>query len=355
VLFGRDMLELAKLSDKELLTSLSAICVEGYARTARMLLFLIEVEQRRLHLKAAYGSMAEFCIRELKMSEGTASRRVNAALLLKRFPSLLPRIERGDLHLSTLGQLRDHLTEENVDELTAAVAGKTWIQVEELLARRSPKPDVPSSMLELRKGDSRRRPAKIQPLSESRYLLQLTMSKQLRDKLERARDMMSHRNPSNELEVIIEAAIDALVPKLESQRFGKAKESGRATRTAKPDSEHTSAAKSRRRRPKVSVAVRRAVFERDGEACTFVGRNGKRCGSRRQLELDHHEPHARGGASNVANLRVRCRAHNRLHAEEVFGKEHVAHAIETSREKKKTDRATNGASQERGPRRRAAS
>ncbi|MEA2752875.1 MAG: hypothetical protein QOI41_7018, partial [Myxococcales bacterium] len=37
---------------------------------------------------------------------------------------------------------------------------------------------------------------------------------------------------------------------------------------------------------------------------------------------------ALGGSDEASNLRVRCRAHNRLHAEEVFGKEHVARAVD---------------------------
>ncbi|MDB5221268.1 MAG: hypothetical protein JWO86_9195, partial [Myxococcaceae bacterium] len=69
--------------------------------------------------------------------------------LVKRFPMLLERIERGDLHLSTLVLLRPHLHEGNVQELAVAVAGKTQRQVEELLARRAPKPDVPSAIVEL--------------------------------------------------------------------------------------------------------------------------------------------------------------------------------------------------------------
>jgi hypothetical protein len=40
---------------------------------------------------------------------------------------------------------------------------------------------------------------------------------------------------------------------------------------------------------------------------------------------------ARGGTSELGNLRVRCRAHNRLYAEQTFGKEHVERAIRERR------------------------
>jgi Holliday junction resolvasome RuvABC DNA-binding subunit len=41
------------------------------------------------------------------------------------------------------------------------------------------------------------------------------------------------------------------------------------------------------------------------------------------LELDHVEPRALGGRDDAENLRVRCRAHNQLAAEQVFGRDHV--------------------------------
>jgi hypothetical protein len=69
------------------------------------------------------------------------------------------------------------------------------------------------------------------------------------------------------------------------------------------------------------------VFARDGGQCTFLDRQGHRCPSRAFLELDHVESRALGGDDDVDNLRVRCRAHNQLHAEEVFGREHVARMI----------------------------
>ena len=83
------------------------------------------------------------------MSEGAAFRRITAARLVKRFPALLERIERGELHLSTLVVLRPHLTEWNVEELAAAAAGKSQREVEELLARLAPKADVRSAIVEL--------------------------------------------------------------------------------------------------------------------------------------------------------------------------------------------------------------
>ena len=329
----------SELTDHELVSRLSALCLEGHALTARMIVHLMEVEERRLDLRAACTSMFDFCQRKLGMSEGAAFRRINAARLVKRFPSLLARIERGELHLSTLVLLRPHLAEENVEELSAAVAGKTQRQVEELLARLAPKADVPSAIVEIHppssgsalsllasadEGAVAALPApprsRVEPLAEARYSVQLTAGAELKAKLERACDLMRHRNPSGDLAPVLGAALDLLLAKLEKERLGKVK-------TPRPRSSASHASHTSRTRA-VRAAVRREVFERDGEQCTFLSESGERCPSRGPLELDHVEPRALGGADGAPNLRVRCRAHNRLYAEQFFGKSHVAKQID---------------------------
>src|SRR3954470_16670233 len=104
-------MHLTDLTDSELVSRLSALCLEGHALTARMIVHLIEVEERRLDLRGACTSMFGFCQRKLGMSEGAAYRRINAARMVKRFPSLLARIETGELRVSMLVALRHHLTE----------------------------------------------------------------------------------------------------------------------------------------------------------------------------------------------------------------------------------------------------
>ena len=338
---------LTDLTDDALVSRLSTLCAEGHVLTARLIVHLIEVEDRRLDLRAACTSMFDFCQRRLGMSEGAAFRRITAARVLKRFPALLERIERGELHLSTLVLLRPHLTEVNVEELAAAVVGKTQRQVEELLARRAPRPDVPSAIVELGAPSNDARPtlfagadashvpsasrARIEPLSEARYKVQLTASAELKAKLERACDLMRHRNPSGDLAVVIDAAMDLLLAKLEKERLGKVKA---------PREPRAGAGAGRSRARAIPAGVRRAVFERDGEQCTFVDEAGERCPQRGHLELDHLEARALGGTNAPSNLRVRCRAHNRLAAEEVFGKAHVAERIDFRQRRSRAVAAT---------------
>jgi len=47
------------------------------------------------------------------------------------------------------------------------------------------------------------------------------------------------------------------------------------------------------------------------------------CDSRWKLELDHITPPLFGGGATVDNLRLRCRGHNLLYAEQVYGRGHM--------------------------------
>jgi hypothetical protein len=79
----------------------------------------------------------------------------------------------------------------------------------------------------------------------------------------------------------------------------------------------------RRRGRYIPAAVRRAVWERDGGRCTYVDATGQRCRERACLEFDHIDPYARGGSSAVSNLRLACRSHNGLAAEQAFGRDFI--------------------------------
>ena len=162
---------------------------------------------------------------------------------------------------------------------------------------------------------------RIEPLSPGRYKVQLTASAELREKIERATALMRHRNPSGDLAVVVERAMDLLIAELEKERLGK-------TRRPPKDADEEQPTHGRKTRPGyVPRAVRRQVFERDGEQCTFVDEHGRRCPARAFLELDHIVPRALGGTDDADNLRVACRMHNQREAERAFGRAYVEERI----------------------------
>ncbi len=299
------------LSDEELVSRIAALCLEGRRLVARLIVHLIEVEDRALDKRAACSSMWEFCTERLKMSDGEASRRLNAARLVRRFPSVLGRIERGEIHLSALRQLRPYLEEENVDAVLDEAKGKTRSQLDAMIARRFPRPDAPT--IEIPMAASMTCPARIEPLSATGVLVQVTMTADGYADLKRAKELLGHCIPDGDTVKIIERALRTLVEDLERDRRAKTSRPKASARPSKPGH--------------IPAATRREVFARDGERCTYVDTEGRRCECRTRIELDHIEPRARGGGDEAANLRARCRSHNLHAAEEIFGREHVAARI----------------------------
>lgn len=323
------------LSDEELVSQLTSLCLEGKRLLGRLLVHLIEVEDRKLATKNACPSMWEFCVERLGMSHGETSRRLNAARLVRRFPTLLGRIERGEIHLSSLKILGKYLNESNVEMLLDEATRKSKLEVQEIVARHFPRPPVPERVTEVpgtpvqgsldAVPDSHDEPAslvappvpkltaRIEPLSATTYRVEMTMSKDGWDTLVHAKQLMGHRVPDGNTVAVVEAALKVLVAKLEKERLGKTSRPQSKMRPSKPGH--------------IAQETRREVFARDGEQCTFVDARGRRCQCKTRLELDHIIPRAQGGSDEASNLRVACRAHNRHYAEAIFGEEHVAEKI----------------------------
>jgi hypothetical protein len=65
-------MDLTVLSDDELVAKLKALCGEEDRILARIISYLVEVDERRLHLKSAHPSLYDFCRNRLGMTESEA-------------------------------------------------------------------------------------------------------------------------------------------------------------------------------------------------------------------------------------------------------------------------------------------
>jgi 5-methylcytosine-specific restriction endonuclease McrA len=155
------------------------------------------------------------------------------------------------------------------------------------------------------------------PLSPARVRVEFTARAELRDKLDQARQLLSHALPGGDLGELFERALDALLEQENRRRFGAGRP--RKRRQLKQGSRH------------VPVEVERAVWERDGAQCSFVDSQGRHCGERHFLTIEHRQPFALGGATTLHNLCLLCKAHNLASARAVFGEEQVGATIRAQR------------------------
>jgi len=227
--------------------------------------------------------------------------------------------------------LAPDLRPENAEELLAAGPNQSKAGFEQLLARLFPQPAIPPRVLAFpaqrddglssakrdepapgRAALHVRRP-KVAPLAPERFALQLTIGQATYEKLQHAQELLGHQFPKGDLAAVLDRALDALIARLEKRKLGA---------TSKPCPRPRSARTGGRYVP---AAVRRAVWERDGGRCTFVGESGRCCPARTGLEFDHIEPVALGGEATVGGMRLRCRAHNQHAAECAFGAAFMSH------------------------------
>ena len=304
------------------------------ARRATVVLIraLMELDARRLYLGEGYSSLFTYCTQALHLAEGAAYNRIEAARAARRFPLILDGLEDGSLTLTTVRLLAPHLTVDNHEGILSSVRHKRKQDVERVVASLNPKPAVPAvvrklpappqreeaasptgvvsaleDQLPLGAGTTRSKRVEVAPLAPEQFRVQLTISRETHDKLERVRARARHTVPNGDLTVIFDRALTMLLNELERRMCGTA---------TSPRPQRETSAKSRR----VPPAVKREVWRRDGGRCAFVGREG-RCSERSFLEYHHVLPYAAGGAATTSNIELRCRAHNAYEAALFFGSE----------------------------------
>ena len=181
------------------------------------------------------------------------------------------------------------------------------------------------------------RPADVRPVSEDQWSVRVTLDAAAKAELESLKALLSHKIPDGDLGAVLREAIRCGIEKHGNRKGADRKgasapaqhkaprlpTSREVDRPAHPAALVNQDAQRPRASTRIPAAIRREVWKRDGGRCTFEGPDGHRCGSRWQLELDHILSVALGGTSTVENLRLRCRAHNMLHAEQVYGREHM--------------------------------
>jgi hypothetical protein len=362
---GREFWALGDVSDEALEASLGRLLGAGARLEARVIAHLAEVEARRLHLLLGCSSLFDYCRKRLGLSDYEAFVRIAAARVARKYPIVFELLDRRELHLTAICEVRDFLTRENHQELLHEVSGKTKLQIRECLRARFPLADLPSSV--------RRLPA-VEPLAPDRYRLELTLNAEQKAKLELARDLLSHANPTADLAIVVERALDALIARTEQRRFGRTRTAPNRRKSATPSdsggsdsrgsdlrggdsrgsdsrggdshggevrlletstgsrNEPSSGRRAAKDREHISHQTRREVVARDGVRCAFVSYDGQRCDARAFLQFHHRQAWALGGHDGVENLELLCHAHNRLYAERDFGQAHVERASREARD-----------------------
>ena len=370
------------LSDEQLVDAVKRLAADERTTAAALVAHLAEMDSRRLATAAGF-SLFQYCCEVLLLSEDAACNRTTAVRMVRRFPAVLPMLADGRVNLSTLRLLAPHLTADNHDALLAEATGRSKREVEILVARRfpqtvvtsirrmaasqsvaadaagspgqpavaparifvaagqaaapAPPPDVPQSAAAGATRDEKTTPGvpsaapsvapeatpastrplrrAVTPMAEDVFLIRLAANGEMVGRLRRAQDLLSHAVPRGDVTEIFDRALIALIEELEKRRFGRP-----GLVRARVGGHHGVAHQAT---PSLSryipVDVRRAVWTRDNGSCAYASSDGRRCGETRFIEFHHVRPHEVGGEPTVANIALRCRAHNQYEADVYFG------------------------------------
>jgi len=241
------------------------------------------VERRRLYAEWGYSSLYAYVTTELKFSEGSAMRRIQAMRLLREMPEIEAKVETGALSLTVLSQAQPvikNLSPEKKQEVIAKLNDCSSRQADRVLAEVAPREAKESS----------------RSIDGKNLQVTLILTPELQAKLKQLADK---EGTTGWAELLERMADRLLKPK--------------PTPATPPPAPAVTATRH------IPLLIQRFVRAHDKHRCTFRSPDGRICASIFRLELDHKIPFAMGGTHDPGNLTLRCRAHNLLGATRACG------------------------------------
>lgn len=270
-------MNLRHLTDKVLLADTKRLAGKEREITLQILHHLKEIERRRLYSELGFNSIFDYAIIELGYSNGSASRRIQAARSLKELPSLERKVLTGELNLSNIASAGTLFRNENIEKpeekkaILKELEGKTSREGEKILLGFQSHPEIPKE--------------KVKQTTSEITTVKFNFSQATMKEFSELKNLLAHHRLNNDelFLKIFKTAKNSIL----NEKFHLNSKSSPAP---------VSPGVNRRYIP---AGVKKAVFERDNGKC-------KKCGSSRLLQYDHIIPFSQGGTTTAENLRLLC-------------------------------------------------
>jgi hypothetical protein len=240
---------------RDLADRLASLLRREQGAMADFLLALAEFDRSRSWLALGYTSLFYFLHRALKLSAGAAYHRKTAAELLQRCPEVIEPLRDGRLCLSSVVELSRVMTAENAAEVLPRFFHASKQEARAVAAELAPRDVLPARVVVTAVPPARAAvsapppsspaldlgqpfrldetgpsapvastprlaappaPSTVEPLTADLRRLHVTVSKRFMEKLEAARDALSH--PGADVETILEAGLDLLLERAAKRR-----------------------------------------------------------------------------------------------------------------------------------------
>ena len=290
---------LSKLNNFELESSLKNLVNKERHLLHVILEHIKEVDTRKLFLERAYPSMYEYLVKELHYSGSAAMRRLEAARLLKQLPEMSVSIQDGSLNLTQIGELSKAIKEkEKVSdtkisalqkaELVAMISGKSSRDTQRDLAQAL---DIPVTTYDRQRVQQ-----------DESVRLEITISKELFEKLNRCRDLASHQIANEADSYSFSALFEVLANNYLKKTQVREKEVSNSAPLEKVEKINKT----------LTPRAKRLILNRD-KCCQYKDpATGKKCGATFLAQTDHKSSRWAGGNHAPGNLQILCAGHNQL-------------------------------------------
>ena len=330
------------LSNSELIARLESLVLSEKETTAEIIRHLAEVESRRLYASLGYSSLFDYAVKKLGYSNSAATRRIKVARAGVKLPKLFSYLEEDKVTLSSLNACTDLLLGDSGLEILEELQGKSKEDAERIAASYQPVRYVrdsvervfvgqtPSAQKDLFISDKNSSYNRCEP--EERFKLSFSASPEFMEKLKRVQEVLFTGDSKDlTLEKVFEEGLDLVIEKFcpkERQKRREVRQAKKNVTLEKPTEQSIDANNARY----IPVWLRDEVLKRDNHRCSYIGKQGHRCDCPVGLEIDHIVPFAKGGKTEIGNLRVLCSTHNLLAEIDVFSREFVEEKIGLTRE-----------------------
>ena len=317
---------------------------------------LQEIQDRKLYISMGYSSLYECLVKHFKYSESVAYQRLSALKIIKAVPLASQSLKEGKVSLTTLCQVQSVIQKQEKDlgaklsietkqSYLKSIENKTSQQVKHVLAEINPTSALPKD--------------KVIYLTKEYIQLQITVDRELLEKINNFKSLISHENINPSYNEILNTALDHLIevtkkkkgilsPQnrdlIEKKSNTRSKEKkgnvhskekngntysnqipldkklnkqkikqGLLVRNFKTNPKSLNPDLLRREKGYsryISRKIKQQIFKRSDGTCEHISSKGERCRSKFQLQFDHIEPVSLGGNSELINLQHLCRSHN---------------------------------------------
>ncbi len=300
---------------------------ENLVQTERKIMHLVlthilEIMDRKLCAEVGFDSMYTMMTKKYGYSEPSALRRINAAKLLRKVPEVADRLKAGTLNLSQAVLLQkcleseakkgDFVSEIKTQEILEKLENCNGFESRQVLAKEF---DLPLKVQEI-----------VRPQKDESVRLEITFTKEQFEELKKAKSLLSHIAHTGSLAEVI----SVLARKFNQSKLGKPDEIKIPTKSqieASSDSKNkppvgsatelTEKMTVNKKRPNIPMHLKRKLYLEAKGCCQYESPDGSHCGSQFQIQIDHVIPVRWGGTSSPENLRLLCRTHNLLAAEQM--------------------------------------